>query len=95
MFNSWVIIDEATDIRFRACVVAEVKFQHGDADHVETCEIPVKHDDVVAFGNFLEECRGTMSESEGGRATPNSQVTTSSVRISLVTSAIPPAGRSC
>lgn len=66
MFNSWVIIDEANDIRFRSCVVAEVKFQHGDADHTETCEFPVAHDDVVAFGNFLEECRGTSSEAEGG-----------------------------
>lgn len=66
MFNSWIIVDEAKDIRFRSCVVAEVEFEHGDADHSETCEFPVKHDDVVAFANFLELCRGTMSEAQGG-----------------------------
>lgn len=66
MFNSWVIIDEANDIRFRSCVVAEVQFCHGDADHSELLEFPTKHDDVVDFANFLELCLKTECQAAGG-----------------------------
>lgn len=66
MYTSWVIVDEAKDIRFRSCVVAEVVFEHGDADHSETLEFPVQHDRVVDFANFLELCLKTESEAAGG-----------------------------
>lgn len=66
MYTRWVIGGEVQDIRYRSQVVAELEFMHGDADGYSTEEIPVKHDDVVEFANFLVRCGNTTPESSGG-----------------------------
>ncbi len=65
MYKGWGVAREVP-AKYVSQVVAELKFQHGDADGETLVEVPVAHDDVVAFANFLELCMNTSYEAEGG-----------------------------
>ena len=65
MYKGWGVGREVP-AKYVSQVVAELKFQHGDADGETLVEVPVAHDDVVAFANFLELCMNTSYEAEGG-----------------------------
>lgn len=65
MYKGWGVGREVPS-KFTSQVVAELTFEHGDADGTTKVEALISHEDVVEAANFFELCLKTGSEAEGG-----------------------------